>query len=233
MRLETALAADDLDAAASAADSVYQLATNTPALTTSSPDVIIDPAMVAETVEFSRKKAAFEIAQSYYNHAQLDAARQWARVCASGGTLAEPYVRKATVLLGRIATAMDNDDEAVAQSQRMIEYFTANAGDLTDDSIADEYQLQCRCYRAMALAALGQRQPATDEIRDLLDRAQGHAELEAKFAEILALYSDRATAAGLYEWVANKYPSHPWANIGRLEQAIRNLTPATTPARRS
>ncbi len=37
------------------------------------------------------------------------------------------------------------------------------------------------------------------------------------------MYSDRATAAGLFEWAANKYPSHPWANIGRLEQAIQRF----------
>jgi TolA-binding protein len=106
--------------------------------------------------------------------------------------------------------------------QKAIDYFTGNIGDLADNnSRPDDYQLQCRCYRAIALASLGQKQQAMEEIRDLMDRAQANPELEAKFAEILAIYSDKSAATELFEWAANKYPSHPWVNIGRLELAVQ------------
>ena len=111
--LNTALAANDLDAAQAAATAMYQYATNAPALQSSDPSVIIDPAMVAETVEVNRTKAAVEIAQCFYNHAQLDLARQWAQTATAGGTLANQFVRRATVTLGNIAVAMDSNDEAV------------------------------------------------------------------------------------------------------------------------
>jgi tetratricopeptide (TPR) repeat protein len=119
--LNTALAANDLDAAQLAATAIYQQATNAPALQSSDPSVIIDPAMVAETVEVNRTKAAVEIAQCFYNHAQLDLARQWAQTTTAGGTLANQFVRRATVLLGNIATAMDSNDEAVTNFLSVID----------------------------------------------------------------------------------------------------------------
>ncbi len=118
--LAAALQANDLDAAQLAATLIYQQATNTLALQSSDPTVIIDPVMVAQAVEFSRTKAAFEIAQCYYNHAELDSAKQWAITGITGGTLGEQYVRRATVLLGSIASAMDKNDEAIADFTSVI-----------------------------------------------------------------------------------------------------------------
>ncbi len=120
--LETALKANDLEAAQLAATLIYQQSTNTLALQSSDPTVIIDPVMVAQAVEFSRTKAAFEIARCFYNHAQLDIAKQWATTAATGGSLGEQYVRLATVLLGNIASAMDRSDEAVADFASVINF---------------------------------------------------------------------------------------------------------------
>jgi tetratricopeptide (TPR) repeat protein len=112
--------------------------------------------------------------------------------------------------------------------QRMLDYFTAHASDLANaDSSPDDYQLQCRCYKAMAVVSTGHRQQGLDELHELLDQAQANPELEAKFAEILAIYyntpTERATALELFEWAAQKYPAHPWVNIGRLDLAIQRF----------
>jgi hypothetical protein len=62
---------------------------------------------------------------------------------------------------------------------------------------------------------------------ELLDRAQGNAELEGSFGEDLALlyqrYSDLGPASQLFGWVIQKYPSHPWASLGRLVFAIQSF----------
>jgi tetratricopeptide (TPR) repeat protein len=114
------------------------------------------------------------------------------------------------------------------QFQRMLDYFTVHADDLANaDSAPDDYQLQCRCYKAMAVVSTGHRQQGLDEVQQLLDRAQSRPDLEAKFAEILAIYhnatSDKTAATELFEWAVQKYPAHPWANIGRLELAIQRF----------
>ncbi len=118
--LETALKANDLEAAQLAATLIYQQATNTLALQSSDPTVIVDPVMVAQAVEFSRTKAAFDIARCFYNHAELDIAKRWATTTTTSGTLGQQYVRLATVLLGNIASAMDKNDEAAAHFTSVI-----------------------------------------------------------------------------------------------------------------
>jgi outer membrane protein assembly factor BamD (BamD/ComL family) len=117
-----------------------------------------------------------------------------------------------------------------AQYQRMVDYFTANANDIESTaSTIHDYQLQCRCYNTMALMSTGHRQQALDELHELLDQAQANRELEGKFIEILALYSDNAAAAELFEWAAQKYPTHQWVNIGRLQLAIQKFNSGDYP----
>ncbi len=168
--LQTALQANDLDAAQLAAASIYQQATNTLALQSSDPTVIIDPVMVAETVEFSRTKAAFEIAQCFYNHAQLDFAKQWATTGTTGSTLAEEYVRKATVLLGQIATAVDKDDEAIADFLSVIQ-------------LPNRYREQPAAYAGLVEVLLLQKRDDLVEqwLRDGQSRFEGAGDLQLLF----------------------------------------------------
>jgi hypothetical protein len=113
-RLDGLLTSNDLAAAETLATAIYQQSLNPPALQSPDPSVIIDPAMVAESVGFVREKAACQIAEVYYKHAELAPAKQWAQAAALNGTLTNQYVRRATVLLGDIAMAMDQDDAAVS-----------------------------------------------------------------------------------------------------------------------
>jgi tetratricopeptide (TPR) repeat protein len=112
-QLDTALKSNDVESATAMAAAIYQQATNAPALQSTDPAVIIDPVLVAQTAEFNRAKTAYEIAACFYRHAQLDIANQWAMTTVTGATLSEEYARRATVLLGNIATAMDRNDQAV------------------------------------------------------------------------------------------------------------------------
>ena len=138
--------------------------------------------------------------------------------------LATPDIHQRSLIDYQILRRMND----FGQYQRMVDYFTAHASDLANaDSPPDDYQLQCRCYKAMALMTSGQRQQGVDELQELFDQAQANPELEAKFAEILALYyntsSDKTAAVELFGWAAQKYPAHPWVNIGRLELAIQEF----------
>ncbi|HUI07145.1 MAG TPA: tetratricopeptide repeat protein [Verrucomicrobiae bacterium] len=119
-QINAALDSNDVASAEAIASAYYQQATNAPALQPSDPTVIVDPLVAAETAELIRSSTAFEIARCFYNHAELDAAKQWATTATTGGTLAEQNVRLATVLLGNIASAMDKNDEAVADFTSVI-----------------------------------------------------------------------------------------------------------------
>jgi len=115
------------------------------------------------------------------------------------------------------------------QYQRMLDYLGANAAEFpgpSADPNSDDNHLQCYAYQAIALHWSGDAPGAEALFTGLLDRAQGNAELEGKFGEDLAhLYeqqsSDNPAAFQLFEWVARKYPSHQWANFGRLELAVQ------------
>lgn len=112
--IDAALKLNDIDSAQEIATTYYQQATNTTPVLSSDPSVIIDPSMANRVAQTIRSRAAFEIAQRFYSHAELDAAKQWATTATTSGTLGDEYVRKATVLLGHIATAMDKNDDAIA-----------------------------------------------------------------------------------------------------------------------
>jgi hypothetical protein len=119
-QLDAALKSNDVDSAQAIATAYYQQATNAPSLQSSDPTVIIDPVVAARAAELTRSRTAYDIAACFYKHAELGAAKQWATATVTGGTLGEEYVRRATVLLGNIATAMDRDDEAITDFQSVI-----------------------------------------------------------------------------------------------------------------
>jgi tetratricopeptide (TPR) repeat protein len=103
----------DLDAAQTSAADIYQRLTIIPAPSASLfSGVTVDPVLVARTNQFLRHKAACKIAKTFYNHAELDLAKQWAETC--DFTVNDQYTRRARVLLADIATAMDKDDDAIA-----------------------------------------------------------------------------------------------------------------------
>ncbi len=113
------------------------------------------------------------------------------------------------------------------QWHRMLNYLAANTAEfpgLTTDPISDDNHLQCYASMAIALSGVGKPQEATALLAELLTRAEGNAQLEGKFGEDLALLSQSSntdSANQLFAWVTQKYPSHPWANIGRLTFAIQ------------
>jgi tetratricopeptide (TPR) repeat protein len=109
----------------------------------------------------------------------------------------------------------------------MLNYLGANATEfpgLAADTNSDAHHLQCYGYQAIALYRSGNQQDGLALLADLLDRAHGNADLEAKFGENLASLSrsmDAEAADQLFAWVMQKFPSHPYASFGRLELAIR------------
>jgi len=121
LQLNEVLKSNGVDSAESLAVQIYQQSTNSSALQASDSSTIIDPALVNQTVEFNRTKTAFDIGATFYRHAELDLAKEWAITATNGGTLAEQYVRRATILLGDIASAMDKDSEAIADFTSVIE----------------------------------------------------------------------------------------------------------------
>jgi len=197
--LEMALATNDLVAAQAIATSIYQEATKAPALQSFDPTVIIDPALAARTVEFTRTKAAFEIAQSFYNHAQLDSAKQWATTAATGGTMSEEYVRRATVLLGNVATAMDKGDDAMAHYLSVI-------------ALHNLYREQPAAYAGVLELLMLQKQDDLVEqwVRHGQNKFEGSGGLELEFL--------KAAAKTL------KRRNHPLWN--ELDQQIVALAPA-------
>ena len=115
-----------------------------------------------------------------------------------------------------------------AQYQRIVDYFTANAGDMANaDTTPDNYQLQCQVFKAMALIYTGQRQQGMDELRELFDQVQANPDLGPDFAGVLGCFynaaHDNAAATELFEWAARKYPDHEWASFGRLKLAIQEF----------
>jgi TolA-binding protein len=115
----------------------------------------------------------------------------------------------------------------VHQFQRILDHLEANASEfpgLDADSSSDANHLECYGYKALALYGTTNQQDAVALLDALLIRAQGNADLEGKFGENLAILNqsnDSAAAAQLFQWVAQKYPSHPWASFGRLQLAIQ------------
>jgi tetratricopeptide (TPR) repeat protein len=121
------------------------------------------------------------------------------------------------------------------QFQRIINYVAANTNDFPAPAAGqDSFQLQCYCYKAIALASTGHREEVINQVRGLLDLVPGDHELEAKFSEILGMYyegaNDTASATQLFVWAAENYPTHPWSNIGRLELAIQKYNAKDYPA---
>jgi TolA-binding protein len=114
-----------------------------------------------------------------------------------------------------------------SQYQRILGYFKANATEFPGpgaDPNSDENHLQCYAYQAMAFRWTGDEPDATTLLEGALDRAQGNAQLEGEFGEYLAVLckgTNSPAALQLFEWVAQKYPSHKWANVGRLQLAIQ------------
>jgi tetratricopeptide (TPR) repeat protein len=112
--------------------------------------------------------------------------------------------------------------------QRTLDWFSANPVDLPDSPMTtDVLGLQCYAYKAFALSALKRTADAMALMQELLDQVDGNPELEIKFTTDLGqMYewsSDNASAAPFFEAIALKYPSHEWANLGRLRLAIQKF----------
>jgi len=119
--LDTALQSNDLSTAQSIASSIYQQAANTLGASPTDPTLIIDPAVVTtQTVALGKCKTAYALAGCFYRHADLADAKQWATTAITVDTLSDPYARRAMVLLGNIATGMDQDDVAATDFQSVI-----------------------------------------------------------------------------------------------------------------
>jgi tetratricopeptide (TPR) repeat protein len=117
------------------------------------------------------------------------------------------------------------------QPQRTLDWFSTHGDELpVTPSTTDILGLQCYAYKAFALSALGKSQEAMALMQELLDQVHGSPELEVKFNEDIGLIyewsSDSVSAAPFFEAIALKYPSHPWANFGRLKLAIQKFNAA-------
>ena len=110
------------------------------------------------------------------------------------------------------------------QLQRVLEYFAANNNDFPPISQnPSDNAWFCVYFKALALYGVGQQSEAGNQLQSLLDQVVGNSKLEAAFAEMLGYLTMTGTntQAGiqLLQTVANKYPSHPWINLGRLQLA--------------
>jgi hypothetical protein len=111
--LDTALQSNDIATAQAVASSIYQQAASALAATSTDATVIIDTAVVTtQSVALAQCKTAYEIAACFYRHADLADAKQWATTATAADSLSDPYARRAMVLLGNIAMAMDQNDAA-------------------------------------------------------------------------------------------------------------------------
>jgi tetratricopeptide (TPR) repeat protein len=107
------------------------------------------------------------------------------------------------------------------RSQDVLDYFTANSNDLGSiptDGGASAYG--CVYFKAVALYGAGRTDEAKAQFDWLLHRVTGHAELETVVGSVLAVVqmqtAQAPAATALFEGVAERYPTHPWANLGRL-----------------
>jgi hypothetical protein len=109
-----------------------------------------------------------------------------------------------------------------------LDYFQTYAGDFsaTDDS-PDDYKYQCYWCKAFALVRTGNMPAALDAFQWLADQEQGHPQLQARTVETIGFVNawqfGITNSAPIFEAVARKFPTHPWANYGRLELAIQKF----------
>jgi tetratricopeptide (TPR) repeat protein len=197
-QLEEALKAGDLSTAQSVATAIYQQDTAVAAVQAPAPDIIIDPALATESAEHLREKAACQIAECFYKHAELEIAKQWAQTAAANGTLANQFVRRATVLLGDIAMAMDRDDEAVTNYTAII-------------NLKNQFREQPAAYAHLLELLMLRKQD------DLVEQWVRHGQNKFEGAGGLELDFLRETAKTL------KRRNHPLWN--ELDQQIVDLTP--------
>jgi tetratricopeptide (TPR) repeat protein len=117
--LESALQSNDINTAQTLASSIYQQIISS--FTATNQGIIIDAAVVTtQTVAFVQCRTAYEIADSFYRFADLTDAQQWATTATALDSLGDPYARRATVLLGNIAYAMDRDGVAATNFMTVI-----------------------------------------------------------------------------------------------------------------
>jgi tetratricopeptide (TPR) repeat protein len=128
----------------------------------------------------------------------LTIAKQWARTAAANGTLANQFVRRATVLLGDIAMAMDRDDEVVTNYTAVI-------------NLKNQFREQPAAYAHLLELLMLRKQD------DLVEQWVRHG--QAKFEGTGGLELDflREAAKTL------KRRNHPLWN--ELDQQIVDLTP--------
>jgi tetratricopeptide (TPR) repeat protein len=117
-QLDELLAGGDLESAHTLATTICDQLTCLPAPASSAWGVTVQPECVARTNCLLHHKAACRIAETYYKHAELELSKQWAECCDL--TVNDLFTRRARVLLGHIAMAMDRDDEAIAHYTEVI-----------------------------------------------------------------------------------------------------------------
>jgi len=213
-QLDAALKSNDVDSAQAIAVAIYQQATNAPALQSTDPTLIIDPVVVAQTMEFNRTRSACDIAACFYRHADLDDARRWATTATTGGTLGEQYVRRATVLLGNIATAMDNDAVAVTNFLSVI-------------TLPGLYHEQPAAYAGLLEALMLQKQD--DQVTQWVQNGQtqfaGSGDLELDFLKQASAALKRRNQPlwqGLDQQIAGLSSSGPGNKLNALRQLASN-----------
>ena len=112
--------------------------------------------------------------------------------------------------------------------QQTVDYFQVYASDFapTDDT-PDDYKFQCYWCKALALVRTGNMLGALEAFQWLADQEQGHPQLQARTVETIGVLHSWETggtnSAAIFEALVRKFPTHPWANLGRLEMAIRRF----------
>jgi TolA-binding protein len=208
--LDMALQSNDVATAQALASSLYQQAANV--LVPTDPTIIIDPAVVTtQSIVLARCKTAYAIAACFYRHADLPDAKQWATTAAAADTLCDAYARRATVLLGNIAYAMDQDDMATTNFLSVI-------------VLPNLYLEQASAYAGLLNLLMSQKQD--DQVAQWVQNGQaqfaGAGDLQLAFlqdAEMMLKRRNHPLWRDLDQQIVDLFP----ANAASRLQALREL----------
>jgi tetratricopeptide (TPR) repeat protein len=115
----------------------------------------------------------------------------------------------------------------VGAPQQVLDYFAAHSDDFgAPEAKESEAVYSCMYFKAVALHGSGRKKEGMQEFELLLRRIEGQPKLEAIIGSVYGLFllgAKEQEADALLAEIAERFPTHPWANIGRLELAIRNF----------
>jgi hypothetical protein len=209
--LDAALASNDVVTAQAIASSIYQQAT----VTSTDLTIIIDSSVVTtQSVALAQSKTAYEIAGCFYRHADLADAKQWATTATSVDTLSDPFARRAMVLLGNIAYAMDQDGVA-----------TTNF--LTVIVLPDLYPEQASAYAGLLNVLLEQQQgdQATQWVQNGQAQFAGGGELQLDFlrdAERVLKQRNNPLWRDLDQQIVDLFPTSTTSRLQALRELASN-----------